>query len=178
MLSMVQYEYEEAIVRPRVAGGRRGWCAPTVTATTISSSSPAHPPRSRRQGADTVSHVLLRWHGSCLGELRYPQKARQLIHSLFLSLSLFTCQKPSFYLTLIYTCTRDDFVRFIFVFLSPSFFFILRYIYTYCCYRPSVIRPLFISRHARSPLDSLSLSFFLYHALLPPYTHVIRSREH
>lgn len=37
----------------------------------------ARPSWSRRQGADTVPHVDLWWHGSCLRELRYPQKARQ-----------------------------------------------------------------------------------------------------
>lgn len=59
MCSM-QYEYEKTIIE--FCGGR----------------TPGRPSRSRRQGADTVSHVLLRWHGSCLGKLRYPQKARQL----------------------------------------------------------------------------------------------------
>lgn len=59
MCSM-QYEYEKTIIE--FCGGRTPGC----------------PSRSRRQGADTVSHVLLRWHGSCLGKLRYPQKARQL----------------------------------------------------------------------------------------------------
>lgn len=59
MCSM-QYEYEKTIIE--FCGGR----------------TPGRPSRSRRQGADTVPHVLLRWHGSCLGKLRYPQKARQL----------------------------------------------------------------------------------------------------
>lgn len=59
MCSM-QYEYEKTIIE--FCGGR----------------TPGRPSRSRRQGADTVSHVLLRWHRSCLGKLCYPQKARQL----------------------------------------------------------------------------------------------------
>lgn len=52
----MQYEYEEILVE---------FC------------DSARPSWSRRQGADTVPHVVLWWHGSCLRELRYPQKARQ-----------------------------------------------------------------------------------------------------
>ena len=53
----VQYEYEAVEFR---ASARPSW--------------------SRWQGADTVPHVVLWWHGSCLGKLRYPQKARQHWH--------------------------------------------------------------------------------------------------
>lgn len=52
----MQYEYEAPLVQFR-ASARPSW--------------------SRWQGADTVPHVVLWWHGSCLGKLRYPQKARQ-----------------------------------------------------------------------------------------------------
>lgn len=51
----MQYECEEAIVELLTAG---------------------EPPGPRRQGAHTVSHVFLWRHGSCVRELRYPQKAR------------------------------------------------------------------------------------------------------
>lgn len=60
----MQYEYEKTIAE----FGDEGRPA----------RAPGSPARSRRQGADTVPHVLLRRHGSCLGELRYPQKARHL----------------------------------------------------------------------------------------------------
>lgn len=54
----MQYEYEEVLVEFHTS---------------------AHPSWSRWQGADTVSHVVLWWHGSYLRELRYPQKARHSI---------------------------------------------------------------------------------------------------
>jgi len=55
----MQYECEEILVEFRTS---------------------AHSSWSRWQGADTVPHVVLWWHGSCLRELRYPQKARQHRH--------------------------------------------------------------------------------------------------
>lgn len=55
----MQYECEEILVEFRTS---------------------SHPSWSRWQGADTVSHVVLWWHGSCFRELRYPQKARQHRH--------------------------------------------------------------------------------------------------
>lgn len=55
----MQYECEEVLVEFRTS---------------------SHPSWSRWQGADTVSHVVLWWHGSCFRELRYPQKARQHRH--------------------------------------------------------------------------------------------------
>lgn len=55
----MQYECEEILVEFRTS---------------------THPSWSRWQGADTVSHVVLWWHGSCFRELRYPQKARQHWH--------------------------------------------------------------------------------------------------
>lgn len=98
MCSM-QYEYEKTIIE--FCGGRI----------------PGRPSRSRRQGADTVPHVLLRWHGSCLGKLRYPQKARQL-NFAWRSRS----HGPLFFFsTIVYSLF--SLVHYICIYIPPSFIF-------------------------------------------------------